>query len=189
LKWKDHVVENIWGVRNDGSTILINKLDLSDTVEKEIMAYSNSEKPQKNQHALYAKRFQIYQGIPSSSCGGQSPQRSHAEVEQYHERPEGSTSPERSTSADGVLKHTLSKNSQQEYLVLWKSCSHNQGEWVSEEDLEKWAPKELACFKKLVTQGQVIFLYSVSSSFSPRSDTDCVKHQIFIHVLNLVCIL
>lgn len=153
LKWRDHVVENIWGVRNDGSTILVNKLDLSDTVEKEILAYSNSEKPQKNQHSVYAKCFQIYQGIPSNSRGGRSPQRPHAEMEHYHEVPEGST------SADSVLKYTLSKNSHQEYLVHWKSCSHGQGEWVSEEDLEKWAPKELAFFKKLVTQGQVTSLY------------------------------
>jgi len=42
-----------------------------------------------------------------------------------------------------------------EYLVQWKSRSHAHDEWVSEKELKKLAPKELARFKKSLQLGQV----------------------------------
>lgn len=55
------------------------------------------------------------------------------------------------------------KNSVQEYFVQWKSCSHAHNKWIAEKDIEKLAPKELARFKKMLAQGQVLFVWFILS--------------------------
>lgn len=55
------------------------------------------------------------------------------------------------------------KNSVREYFVQWKSCSHAHNKWIAEQDLEKLAPKELARFKKMLAQGQVLFVWFILS--------------------------
>lgn len=55
------------------------------------------------------------------------------------------------------------KNSVREYFVQWKSFSHAHNKWIAERDLEKLAPKELARFKKMLAQGQVLFVWFILS--------------------------
>jgi hypothetical protein len=55
------------------------------------------------------------------------------------------------------------KNNVQEYFVQWKSCSHAHNKWIPEKELEKLAPKELARFKKMLAQGQVLVVWFILS--------------------------
>lgn len=70
------------------------------------------------------------------------------------QRPDGEVASLASGKRAGLAIRSL-KDDGVEYLVQWKSCSHAHDEWVSEKELEKMAPKELARFKKLLQQGQV----------------------------------
>jgi hypothetical protein len=75
------------------------------------------------------------------------------------QRPDGQMAvnePGKASGSCANITNTNLKDDSVEYLVQWKSRSHAHDKWVSEKELEKIAPKELARFKKLLHDGQVI---------------------------------
>ena len=76
------------------------------------------------------------------------------------QRPDGEVAVNEPGKESRSCANTLNTNQKDdtlEYLVQWKSRAHAHDKWVPEEELEKIAPKELARFKKLLLEGQVIF--------------------------------
>lgn len=96
-----------------------------------------------------------------------------ARFESSLQRPHGELAANEPGKVSGRRADIESKNLKDEgaeYLVQWKSRSHAHDKWVSEKELERIAPKELARFKKLFAEGQVklwnIFLFCYLGSFS-----------------------